>query len=176
MRRYKWAVLDWNTPAIGFYERMGRRCCPTGAIVRVTGDALARFGLDMSSDCRVGDRGQLGFALSIAHASKPRRLTVGPMDVTLPARDDVQLSFNTCCTRAMRNLRAPMLGIRLEPELARRLDWLARATGRPKSDLAREAIRRYLDGNVEEARRQSLLASRARREMPSDDTGWTAQR
>jgi len=34
-----------------------------------------------------------------------------------------------------------MLGIRLEPELARRLDWLARATGRPKSDLAREAIR-----------------------------------
>ena len=70
-----------------------------------------------------------------------------------------------------------MLGIRLEPELARRLDWLARATGRPKSDLAREAIRRYLDDNVEEARRQSLLASRApTAELPSDDTGWTAQR
>ena len=46
-----------------------------------------------------------------------------------------------------------MLGIRLEPELARRLDWLARATGRPKSDLAREAIRRYLDSNADEARR-----------------------
>ena len=69
-----------------------------------------------------------------------------------------------------------MLGIRLEPELARRLDWLARATGRPKSDLAREAIRRYLDSNAEEARRQSLLASRANADdMPSDDTGWTAQ-
>ena len=70
-----------------------------------------------------------------------------------------------------------MLGIRLEPELARRLDWLARATGRPKSDLAREAIRGYLDNNVEEARRQSLLASRTpTAELPSDDTGWTALR
>jgi RHH-type rel operon transcriptional repressor/antitoxin RelB len=69
-----------------------------------------------------------------------------------------------------------MLGIRLEPELARRLDWLARATGRPKSDLAREAIRRYLDSNAEEARRQSLLASRVDAEdLPSDDAGWTAQ-
>jgi RHH-type rel operon transcriptional repressor/antitoxin RelB len=69
-----------------------------------------------------------------------------------------------------------MLGIRLEPELARRLDWLARATGRPKSDLAREAIRRYLDSNADEARRQSLLASRVEADdMRSDDTGWTAQ-
>ena len=70
-----------------------------------------------------------------------------------------------------------MLGIRLEPELARRLDWLARTTGRPKSDLAREAIRSYLDNNVEEARRQSLLASCAKNaELPSDDTGWKAER
>jgi len=70
-----------------------------------------------------------------------------------------------------------MLGIRLEPELERRLDWLARATGRPKSDLAREAIRGYLDRNVEEARRQSLLASRTTiADMTSDDTGWSPQR
>ena len=69
-----------------------------------------------------------------------------------------------------------MLGIRLEPELSRRLDWLARATGRPKSDLAREAIRRYLESNADEARRQSLLASRVDAEdMSSDDSGWTAQ-
>jgi len=68
-----------------------------------------------------------------------------------------------------------MLGIRLEPELARRLDWLARATGRPKSDLAREAIRSYLDSNIDEARRQSILASRTViAEMSSDDRGWTA--
>ncbi len=36
-----------------------------------------------------------------------------------------------------------MLVIRLEPKLARRLDWLARATGRPKSELARDAIGRH---------------------------------
>ena len=69
-----------------------------------------------------------------------------------------------------------MLGVRLEPELARRLEWLARATGRPKSELAREALRRFLDANVAEAHRQSLLASRAPTvDLPSDDTGWTAQ-
>ncbi len=67
-----------------------------------------------------------------------------------------------------------MLGIRLEPELERRLDWLADATGRSKSELAREAIRRYLEANAEEARRQSILASRATEsEFVSDDTGWT---
>ena len=70
-----------------------------------------------------------------------------------------------------------MLGIRLEPELARRLDWLARASGRPKSDLAREAIRGYLDSSVEEARRQSILASQiVVADMSSDDSGWTPQR
>jgi len=67
-----------------------------------------------------------------------------------------------------------MLGIRLEPELERRLDWLADATGRSKSELAREAIRRYLEANAEEARRQSILASQATEsEFVSDDTGWT---
>jgi RHH-type rel operon transcriptional repressor/antitoxin RelB len=67
-----------------------------------------------------------------------------------------------------------MLGIRLEPELARRLDWLARATGRPKSELARDAIRQYLESNAEEARRQSQLVSdSAGDELASDDSGWT---
>jgi hypothetical protein len=35
--RFKWAVLEWNAPAIKFYEQMGatllpgaRRSCPTG--------------------------------------------------------------------------------------------------------------------------------------------------
>ncbi len=70
-----------------------------------------------------------------------------------------------------------MLGIRLEPDLEGRLERLARATGRPKSELAREAIRGYLDNNVDEARRQSLLASGiAIVDMASDDTGWTPQR
>lgn len=38
-----------------------------------------------------------------------------------------------------------MLGIRLEPELERRLQRLARKTGRSKSYYAREAIRQYLE-------------------------------
>ena len=69
-----------------------------------------------------------------------------------------------------------MLGIRLEPDLERRLDWLAHATGRAKSDLAREAIRSYLNSNVEEAKRQSVLASETGvDDLTPDDSGWTAQ-
>ena len=55
-----------------------------------------------------------------------------------------------------------MFGIRLEPKLDRRLAALAKQQGKTKSDLAREAIRRYLLENdlVVEARRQSLLVSK----------------
>jgi GNAT superfamily N-acetyltransferase len=42
--RFEWAVLDWNTPAIGFYERMGATLLPDWRIARVTGHALATFG------------------------------------------------------------------------------------------------------------------------------------
>jgi GNAT superfamily N-acetyltransferase len=44
--RFEWAVLDWNTPAIGFYEAMGATLLPEWRIARVTGDALTRFGVD----------------------------------------------------------------------------------------------------------------------------------
>ncbi len=44
--RFEWAVLDWNKPAIRFYERMGATLLPDWRIARVTGDALARFGRD----------------------------------------------------------------------------------------------------------------------------------
>jgi GNAT superfamily N-acetyltransferase len=44
--RFEWAVLDWNTPAIGFYEAMGATLLPDLRIARVTGEALARFGVD----------------------------------------------------------------------------------------------------------------------------------
>lgn len=42
--RFEWAVLEWNTPAIGFYERMGATLLPDWRIARVTGEALAHFG------------------------------------------------------------------------------------------------------------------------------------
>lgn len=42
--RFEWAVLDWNAPAIGFYERMGATVMPDWRIARVTGESLARLG------------------------------------------------------------------------------------------------------------------------------------
>ena len=38
--RFEWSVLDWNTPAIGFYEGLGARLMDGWSIVRVDGDAL----------------------------------------------------------------------------------------------------------------------------------------
>jgi GNAT superfamily N-acetyltransferase len=40
-RRFEWSVLDWNEPAIGFYQRMGVEVLPDWRICRVTGDALS---------------------------------------------------------------------------------------------------------------------------------------
>jgi len=39
--RFEWSVLDWNAPAIGFYEKLGATVLPEWRIVRTTGDALA---------------------------------------------------------------------------------------------------------------------------------------
>src|ERR1700760_823256 len=41
--RFEWTVLDWNQPAIEFYERMGASVLPDWRIVRMTGDALAQL-------------------------------------------------------------------------------------------------------------------------------------
>lgn len=38
--RFEWTVLDWNQPAIDFYEAMGAVVMPEWRIVRMTGDAL----------------------------------------------------------------------------------------------------------------------------------------
>jgi GNAT superfamily N-acetyltransferase len=44
--RFEWSVLDWNQPAIDFYQAMGATVLPDWRICRVTGEALARFGRD----------------------------------------------------------------------------------------------------------------------------------
>lgn len=41
--RLEWSVLDWNAPAIGFYERMGAMVLPDWRICRVTGEAIDRL-------------------------------------------------------------------------------------------------------------------------------------
>lgn len=76
-----------------------------------------------------------------------------------------------------------MFGIRLDPELDHRLAALAKQQGKTKSDLAREAIRRFLLENdlLAEARRQSLLVSKSPGEQVALDfiedavdlEGWT---
>lgn len=38
--RFEWAVLDWNAPAIAFYERLGARPLKEWIIHRVSGEAL----------------------------------------------------------------------------------------------------------------------------------------
>ena len=42
--RVEWAVLDWNAPAIGFYESLGATVMPDWRVCRLTGEALERLG------------------------------------------------------------------------------------------------------------------------------------
>ena len=42
--RYEWSVLDWNAPAIAFYERVGARMSPDWRRMRMEGSSLERFG------------------------------------------------------------------------------------------------------------------------------------
>ncbi len=41
--RLEWSVLDWNTPAISFYQRMGAQLKPEWRICRVTGSAIGHL-------------------------------------------------------------------------------------------------------------------------------------
>lgn len=43
--RLEWTVLDWNQPAIDFYESMGASILPDWRICRVTGEALSQLAL-----------------------------------------------------------------------------------------------------------------------------------
>ena len=69
-----------------------------------------------------------------------------------------------------------MLGVRIDSDLEQRLAAVARSQGRSKSDIAREAVRRYVERHDEaflaEAKRQSLRASA--RGMTAEDFEWDA--
>jgi GNAT superfamily N-acetyltransferase len=41
--RFEWQVLDWNTPAREFYERLGAKANPVWINYRMTGEALERL-------------------------------------------------------------------------------------------------------------------------------------
>jgi hypothetical protein len=44
--RMEWTVLDWNQPAIGFYQRLGARVLPDWRLCRLDGDALVALSVD----------------------------------------------------------------------------------------------------------------------------------
>jgi RHH-type transcriptional regulator, rel operon repressor / antitoxin RelB len=68
-----------------------------------------------------------------------------------------------------------MLGVRLDPDTEMALDRYAHRSRRSKSDIAREAIKRYVRQNdaklVAEAKLQSLRA--AARGWSADDEAWS---
>lgn len=39
--RFEWSVLDWNTPAIGFYETLGAKPQSEWTVYRLAGEALS---------------------------------------------------------------------------------------------------------------------------------------
>lgn len=41
--RFEWSVLDWNAPAIAFYESLGAKAQSEWTIYRVTGEALQQL-------------------------------------------------------------------------------------------------------------------------------------
>ena len=45
--RFEWSVLDWNAPAIAFYEGVGAQVMPEWRICRLAGDALAALADDV---------------------------------------------------------------------------------------------------------------------------------
>ena len=47
--RFEWSVLDWNTPAIRFYESLGATVMPDWRIARATGAALRTLAAGVSA-------------------------------------------------------------------------------------------------------------------------------
>jgi RHH-type rel operon transcriptional repressor/antitoxin RelB len=64
-----------------------------------------------------------------------------------------------------------MLGVRLDQETERGLDALARRTRRPKSQIAREAIRAYVAQHGRIARAKAEWSEISRAERESRETG-----
>ena len=49
--RFEWAVLDWNTPAINFYRRLGAAGMDEWTVQRVTGEALRALAASFDASC-----------------------------------------------------------------------------------------------------------------------------
>ena len=70
----------------------------------------------------------------------------------------------------MSYMKTAAITIRLDPDMELQLDRLAKRTGRSRSDLAREALRRQLSVlQFEEARRQIMPFAEARGFLTDED-------
>lgn len=49
-KRFEWAVLDWNAPAIAFYKSLGANPLDDWTVYRLGGEALARLAAESSED------------------------------------------------------------------------------------------------------------------------------
>jgi predicted transcriptional regulator len=68
------------------------------------------------------------------------------------------------------DMKTSALTIRLDPELDRQLDRLAKRSGRSRSEIARDALRRQLAVlQLEEARKQILPFAEARGYLTDED-------
>ncbi len=47
--RLEWSVLDWNAPAIGFYQKLGARAMDDWTTMRLDGEALSGLGASARS-------------------------------------------------------------------------------------------------------------------------------
>jgi len=66
--RFEWSVLDWNEPAIRFYENLGARAMNGWTIFRITGDALSSLA---DEDSRPGRGGSTGSRKPVPGVSSP---------------------------------------------------------------------------------------------------------
>ncbi|MBX3073557.1 GNAT family N-acetyltransferase [Candidatus Obscuribacterales bacterium] len=57
-RRFEWSVLDWNSPAINFYERLGAEPVSGWTRYRMEGDTLRNFARDKATTNTTSDRRQ----------------------------------------------------------------------------------------------------------------------
>lgn len=48
--RFEWAVLNWNEPAIGFYESLGARPMDSWTVYRLVGEPLNQLAAQSSND------------------------------------------------------------------------------------------------------------------------------
>ena len=78
--------------------------------------------------------------------------------------------FHSACCLTLYDMKISALTIRLDPDLEEQLDRLARESGKSRSELARDALRRQLAVlQFEQARRQIMPFAEARGYLTDED-------